>query len=78
MSDESAAPEEAQADPNTLSLEAREYDTIGPVHCGVTREGLVAVGARQIFIEDGEEQVAEHVGIAVKRAGDKYTFTKTA
>ena len=78
MSDESAAPEEAQADPNTLSLEAKEYDTLGIVHCGVTREGLVVVGARQFFIEDGEEQVAEHVGVTVRRAGEQYTFTKNA
>ena len=69
--------EEEEADPNTLRLEAREYDTIGPLHCGVTRDGLVAICGQQFNIEDGEEKVAEHVGITVRREGEQYTFTKT-
>lgn len=68
---------EEEKDPNTLRLEAREYGTIGPVHCGVTREGTVAVGGRQYQVEDGGEQTAEHVGITVRREGEQYTFSKT-
>ncbi len=68
---------EEEDDPNTLRLEAREYDTIGPIHCGVTREGLVAIGGQQFNIEDGEEQTAEYVGITVRREGEQYTFSKT-
>lgn len=68
---------EEDADPNTLRLEVREYDTIGPIHCGVTREGLVAIGGRQFDVEDGGEQTAEHVGITVRREGEQYTFTKS-
>lgn len=67
---------EEEDDPNTLRLEAREYDTIGLIHCGVTREGLVAIGGRQFNVEDGEEQAAEHVGITVRREGEQYTFSK--
>lgn len=69
---------EEEDDPNTLCLEAREYDTIGLIHCGVTREGLVAIGGQQFNVEDGEEQTAEHVGITVRREGEQYTFTKSA
>ena len=69
---------EVEDDPNTLCLEAREYDTIGPIHCGVTREGFVAIGGRQFQVEDGEEQTADYVGITVRREGEQYTFSKTA
>lgn len=69
---------EEEADPNTLRLEAREYDTIGLIHCGVTREGLVAIGGQQFNVEDGEKQTAEHVGITVRREGEQYTFSKSA
>ena len=69
---------EEEDDPNTLRLEAREYGTIGLIHCGVTREGLVAIGGQQFDVEDGGEQTAEHVGITVRREGEQYTFSKTA
>ena len=62
----------------TLCLEAREYGTIGVVHCGVTRDGLVAIGGRQIELEDGEVKAAENIGITVRREGEQYTFSETA
>ena len=78
MSDEPDNQEsQEEGDPDTLRLEAREYDTLGPIHCGVTREGLVAIGGRQFNVEDGEERVAEHVGIMVRREGEQYAFSKT-
>ena len=69
---------EVEDDPNTLRLEAREYGTIGPIHCGVTRDGLVAIGGRQFQVEDGKEQIADYVGITVRREGEQYTFSKTS
>lgn len=69
---------EEEDDPSTVRLEAREYDTIGAIHCGVTREGLVAIGGQQFQVDDGGEQTAEHVGISVRREGEQYTFTKAA
>ncbi len=77
MAEESGKPDaEEQSDSGALRLEAREYDAIGPIHCGVTREGLVAIGGRQFHVKDGERQTAEHVGITVRRAGETYTFSK--
>lgn len=78
MAEETAASEDAAEDPNTLNLEAREYGKIGAVHCGVTREGMVSVGGRQAELEDGAEHVDDYAGIAVRRAGEQYTFTKAA
>ena len=42
-----------EQDPNTLSLEAREYGKIGTIHCGVTRDGMISIGGRQYEVEDG-------------------------
>ena len=78
MAEETAAAEDAPEDPNTLNLEAREYGKIGAVHCGVTRDGMVSVGGRQAEVEDGAEHVDGYAGIAVRRAGEQYTFTKAA
>ena len=78
MAEEIAAAEDAPEDPNTLNLEAREYGKLGIVHCGVTREGMVSVGGRQAELEDGAEHVDDYAGIAVRRAGEQYTFTKAA
>ena len=71
-------PEEdnAQQDPNTLSLEAREHGKIGAVHCGVTREGLVSIRGRQYPLDDGKTAQDEASGIAVARQGEQYTFTR--
>lgn len=78
MAEETAAAEDAAEDPNILNLEAREYGKLGVVHCGVTREGMVSVGGRQAELEDGAEHVDGYAGIAVRRAGERYTFTKAA
>ena len=47
------------------------------VHCGVTREGFIAVGGDPRDIEDGEEFVFERVGIKAARRGSEYLFTRT-
>ena len=78
MAEETAATEDAPEDPNVLNLEPREYGKIGAVHCGVTREGMVSVGGRQAELEDGAEHVDDYAGIAVRRAGEQYTFTRAA
>ena len=61
---------------NTLTLKPRKYDKLGVVHCGVTREGFIAVGGDPRDIADGEEITFERVGIKAKRKGSEYTFTK--
>ena len=78
MAESTDAPEDAPEDPNVLNLEAREYGKLGVVHCGVTRDGMVSVGGRQAELEDGGEHVDDYAGIAVRRAGERYTFTKAA
>jgi hypothetical protein len=63
-------------DPDTLTLEPAKHDKLGLVHCGVTREGFIAVGGEPREIADGEEIVFERVGIHVRRSGSEYVFTR--
>ena len=67
---------EENKDPNSLSLEAREHGKIGAVHCGVTREGLVAIRGRQYPLDDGATVKDDVSGIAASRAGEQYTFSR--
>ena len=60
----------------SLTLEPRQHDRLGVLHCGVTREGFVAVAGDTADIEDGQEVKFERVKVAVKRKGSEYSFTR--
>jgi hypothetical protein len=62
----------------TLTLAPAEHDKLGIIHCGVTREGFIAVGGEPRDIEDGEEILFERVAIKARRQGSEYTFTRVA
>jgi hypothetical protein len=61
-----------------LTLAPAEHDKLGIIHCGVTREGFIAVGGEPRDIEDGEEILFERVAIKARRQGSEYTFTRVA
>jgi len=61
----------------TLTLEPARHGKLGIIHCGVTREGFIAVAGDPRDIADGQELVFERVGIKATRQGSKYTFTRT-
>jgi hypothetical protein len=60
----------------TLTLAPAEHGKLGIIHCGVTREGFIAVGGDPRNIDDGEEIQFEHVAIKARRQGSEYTFTR--
>ena len=62
---------------NTLTLGPRETGKIGISHCGVTRDGLIAVVGDQSDIADGESVTFDRVGITANRIKDVYTFSKS-
>jgi hypothetical protein len=62
----------------SLTLTPRNHDKLGIIHCGVTREGFIAVGGEPRDIADGEEILFERTGIKAKRNGSDYTFTRVA
>lgn len=64
------------SDENTLTLSPATHDKLGLIHCGVTREGFIAVGGEPRNIADGEEIVFDRVSIKAQRKGSEYTFTK--
>lgn len=59
----------------SLTLSPKEYGKLGIIHCGVTREGFIAVGGDPRDINDGEEVIFERVKIKAIRKGSEYTFT---
>jgi hypothetical protein len=61
---------------NSITLGPREHDKLGIYHCGVTREGFIAVAGEPRNIDDGEEIVFDRSGITAKRSGSEYTFSK--
>jgi hypothetical protein len=61
---------------NIITLAPRHHDKLGIIHCGVTRDGFIAVAGDPRDIADGEEIVFEKVKIKATRKGDEYTFTK--
>jgi hypothetical protein len=71
MTDESTTEE-------SLTLAPKFHDKLGAVHCGVTREGFIAVGGDPREIADGEEIVFERTRIRVRRQGSEYTFSRSA
>jgi hypothetical protein len=62
---------------NSITLAPRQHEKLGILHCGVTREGFIAVAGEPRDIDDGEEIVFSRVGIKAKRKGSEYTFTKS-
>ncbi len=62
----------------TLTLEPAKHGKLGIIHCGVTREGFIAVGGEPRAIEDGQEILFERVGIRARRQGSEYTFVRVA
>lgn len=66
------------ADENTITLGPRKYGKLGVTHCGVTREGFIAVAGDPRDIADGEEIVFSKVDIKAVRKGSEYTFSKVA
>lgn len=62
----------------TLTLLPKTHGKLGVVHCGVTREGFIAVGGEVRDIADGQEILFERVSIRAKRNGSEYAFCKNA
>lgn len=60
----------------TLTLAPTKHDKLGLIHCGVTREGFIAVGGEPCDIKDGQEILFDRVGIKARRQGSEYTFTR--
>ena len=65
----------AMSDTDILTLAPTQHDKLGIIHCGVTREGFIAVGGDPRDIEDGQEILFERTGIRARRQGSVYTFT---
>ena len=59
-----------------LTLTLKTHGKIGVVHCGVTREGFIAVGGKPKDIADGEAIMFERDKIKAERKGSEYTFSK--
>ena len=66
------------SDDDTLTLAPAKHARLGIIHCGVTREGFIAVGGEPRDIDDGQEIVFERTGVKARREGSKYTFTRIA
>ena len=60
----------------SITLTAREHDKLGVYHCGVTREGFIAVAGEPKNIDDGEEIHFERCGITARRNGSEYVFSR--
>jgi len=61
---------------NAITLAPKHHDKLGIIHCGVTRDGFIAVAGEPRDIADGEEIIFAKVNVKAKRKGDEYTFTK--
>ena len=59
-----------------LTLAPARHGKLGIIHCGVTREGFIAVGGEPRNIDDGQEIVFERTGIKARRMGSEYTFAR--
>lgn len=60
----------------SITLAPAQHDKLGVMHCGVTREGFIAVAGDTANIEDGQQLKFERVKVAVTRKGSEYTFTR--
>jgi len=61
---------------DSITLAPRHYGKIGVLHCGVAREGFIAVAGDPRDIADGEEIFFGRSGIRVNRKGSEYTFSR--
>jgi len=61
----------------SITLTAPHHDKLGLLHCGVTREGFIAVAGDTTNIADGEEVRFERTQVIVNRKGGEYTFTRS-
>lgn len=59
----------------SITLTSPHHDKLGLLHCGVTREGFVAVAGDTADIHDGEEIEFERTHVTVMRKSGEYTFT---
>ena len=64
------------AEANTLTLLPRQYDKLGILRCGVSREGCVVIAGDPCEIADGEEITFDRVKVKVKRSGSTYSFSR--
>ena len=62
----------------SLTLKPTTHDKLGIIHCGVTREGFIAVGGEPRDIADGQEILFERSRIKARRSGSEYTFTRAS
>ena len=61
---------------DTITLSPRHHGKVGIYHCGVTREGFIAVGGEPRNIADNEEITFERSRIKTSRTGSAYTFSR--
>ncbi len=54
------------------------HGKLGVYHCGVTREGFIAVAGDPRAIEDGREILFERTRIKARRRGSDCRFTRVA
>lgn len=55
-------------------LTAPHHAKLGCLHCGVTREGFIAVAGDVSDIEDGQSVTFARSHVTVERHGKEYTF----
>jgi len=60
----------------SITLAPRNHGKVGIYHCGVTREGFVAVGGDTQDLGDGESYLFARCGITAKRSGSEYNFSR--
>ena len=60
----------------SITLNPARHDKLGAYHCGVTREGRIAVAGYPRDIADGESVYFERSNITATRNGSDYTFSR--
>ena len=64
------------AENDSITLTPAHHEKLGLLHCGVTREGFIAVAGETADIADGEEIEFERSHITARRNGSEYVFTR--
>ena len=60
----------------SITLTPTHHEKPGVLHCGVTREGFIAVAGDTADIADGEEIAFKRSNVTVRRNGSEYVFTR--
>jgi hypothetical protein len=60
----------------SITLTPAKHGKLGLLHCGVTREGFIAVAGDTANIADGEDVTFTRCNITVRRNGSEYVFTR--